>query len=329
MVIKKQLKKEISEVKKFLELNSILKIVSILFILSITVLAIVNISRDKENNANTQNAITVSGHGEIKIKPDTTKFTISVTGKDMKSSQDAAKTKMNNAISILKQNGVLDKNIKNINYNTYPKYSSRTSACTPVVSIKNSTISNTLDATQSQTATSKSKIAKPSAVSGSVGNGLLGAPTIISSGVSSGLTPSNCIDRTSQVVGYETNQSIEVRITDINKNPELAGVLIETVGSIGVQTSDLTSFIDNVDLSKQYARDQAIFKAKTQAQDIADSLGINLGKITFFSENSGGGYPYPMMMNAKMVGAADSAPINLPVGETTVTSDVNITYSIR
>ena len=336
MVIKKQLKTDGLEIKKFPELNSILKIVSILFILSITALAIVNIFSEKENKLSAQNVITVSGHGEISIKPDTTKFTISVTetGKDMKSSQDAAKTKINNAIAILKQNGIPDKNIKNVNYDTYPKYSSRTSACSSASNIKSVPASISSPALNSSN-TSSSGAVKVTTVSktNSAKVGVAIAPGIAvppSAGVSTGSIPANCIDRTSEIIGYETNQSIEVKITDISKNPDLAGILIGAVGAVGVQTSGLTSFIDNIDLSKQYAREQAILKAKAQAEDIADSLDIKLGKITSFSENTnGGGYPYPVMMSEKVAGPADSAPIALPTGETTVTSDVNITYSIR
>ncbi len=332
MVIKKQLKKDGGDIKSFLELNSILKIVSILFILSITVLAIVNIFDGKENKSDAQNVISVSGHGEISLKPDTTKFTISVTetGKDMKTSQDAAKAKINSAIAILKQNGVPDKNIKNINYDTYPKYSSRTSTCSPSSVIKGAPIAAPAPALKSLN-TSSSSVVKSRVVSktSTTKTNVASVAVAGSAGVAGSVSP-NCIDRTSEIIGYETNQSIEVKITDISKNPDLAGVLISAVGAIGVQTSGLTSFIDNIDLSKQYAREQAILKAKTQAKDIAESLDIKLGKITSFSENTnGGGYPYPMMMNAKVTGPADSAPISLPTGETTVTSDVNITYSIR
>lgn len=321
MVIKKETK-GLKGIKKYLELNSILKIVSILFILSITVLAITNVFDRKNGGLKEQNIISVSGHGEINIKPDTTKFTISVieSGKDMKSSQTAAKNKINSAIEILKQNGVPEKNIKNVNYNTYPKYSSRTSLCNPITTTtKNSTLS---------AATTPSS---PAVVLPVVKIGVKSSVVSKASSTKAAVATPSCIDKTSEIVGYETSQSIEVKITDISKNPDLAGILIAAVGSVGVQTSDVSNFVDNIDLSKQYARDQAIQKARTQAEDIAKSLEIRLGKVTSFSENTNGGYPYPMMMSAKSAEATDStsAPVNIPIGETTVTSDVNITYSIK
>ncbi len=320
MVIKKDIKNT-NESKKILELNSLLKFVSILFILSVTILAISKISTEDKGGGNiNQNTITVSGHSEISVKPDTTKFTISVTefGKDIKSSQDATTNKINSAIVILKQNGVLDKNIKTLNFNTYPKYSSRTTSCS----------SAQATVVKGKVATLISSAKAPSAVSASK---MIGAPTSVSTiqvapSVSS---VSACVDRTSEIVGYETNQSMEVKITEISKNPDLAGTLVNLVGNAGVTVNDLASFVDNMDKIKQSLQGQAIQKAKLQAVDIASALGVKLGKVTSFSENAGGGYPYPVMMSEKMVGAADSLSANLPVGEDKITSDVSVTYSIK
>jgi uncharacterized protein YggE len=320
MAINKDISKT-NGLKKILELNSLLKIVSILLILSLTILAVSNIGERKGGKAlDQQDVIVVSGHGEINVKPDTTKFTISVTetGRDIKSSQDAATNKINAAIVILKQNGVLDKNIKTLNFNTYPKYSSRTSSCaTEKVSVVKSKATSTAV---------KTPVVKGVASSTKT---VLGITSVASVNSSVGSVIPPCVDKTTEIVGYETNQSIEVKITDISKNPDLAGTLVTMVGNVGVTVGELTNFVDNMDKAKQTARDQAIQKAKIQAQGIAQALGIKLGKITSFSENSNGGYPYPMMMSSKMTDSAESAVANLPVGENKITSDVNITYSIR
>lgn len=314
MVIKKDVKENF-EFKNLLELNSLLKIVSILFILSITVLAIVNIFERKEKGINEQNVIVVTGRGELNVKPDTTKFTISVTesGKDIKSSQDSATNKINAAIVILKQNGVLDKNIKTLNFNTYPKYGTRTANC----SVSSPSAPSVAPVSASTKTKAVAIAVPPTAVSSS--KTVSGKTTIIS----------NCVDKTSEIVGYETNQSIEVKITDINSNPNLAGILVSAVGKVGVQTSGLTNYVDDLDKTKQIVRELAIQKAKVQAQEIAKALGVKLVKITSFTENSGGGaYPYAMM-SSKMVGAESFDSVSLPVGEDKITSDVSVTYSIK
>ncbi|MEI6042178.1 MAG: SIMPL domain-containing protein [bacterium] len=326
------IKKDVNEVigmKKFLELNSLLKIVSILFILSITVLATVNIFERKEGDSKNQNQIVVSGHSEINVAPDTTKFTISATesGKDIKSSQDAVTRKINDAILILKQNGVLDKNIKTANFNTYPRYSSRTAACGTTVPSTSGAVSVGGKGVQSSVVapSSLTSLKTPSIATGSAA--VNGKAVVSSKAIS---VPNNCLDKTTEIIGYDTNQSIEVKLVDITRNPSLAGTLVTAIGRVGVQVSDITSYLDSLDKVKETVRDQAIKKAKVQAEIIAGSLGIKLGKITSFSENSGGGSLYPMMSYKMSSVSADTATgASLPVGEDKISSDVSITYNIK
>lgn len=311
--------KESNELKKFLELNSLLKIVSILFILSITVLSIVNIFERKEHgNKEQQNTITITGHGELNVRPDTTKFTISVieSGVDIKTSQNNATTKINAAIAILKENGVADQNIKTLNFSTYPRYSSRAISCAGAGVSAPASVPAKGKGVSSPASVGAPEIA-PAVISGKMGISTSNTKT------------TNCIDRVSEIVGYDTNQSIEVKIKDISKNPELAGILVTAVGKVGVEASGLSNYVDDMDNIKQLARELAIQKAKAQVKDLEIALGVKLGRITSFSENLGGIYPYPVMMSAKTLESSDSAAANLPVGENTVTSEVTITYSLR
>ena len=294
--------------KKQIDLNSILKVVLIIFILSVTILAITKFDNDGKgfSDQKDQSVITVSGHGEMNVKPDTTKFTISVTGsgKDIKSSQEVVNGKMKLALDILKQKGIEDKNIKTLNYDTYPKYASKSTPCGVIP----------MGSAASSVATPAIYPLPPDNISGGTSGGSAGYV--------------GCINNSSEIVGYETSQSIEVKITNIDKNPDLAGTLITAVGKVGVQTGGLTNFVDNLDQVKQQVRDQAVQKAKAEALNIAKSLGVRLGKVTSFSENSGG-IAYPMMLSAKAVGSADSSVANLPTGENKVSSDVSVSYSVR
>lgn len=299
MVIKK-------DVKKFFvwDLNSILKIVSIIFILSLTVGVFVLMDR-KDGDA--QNVITVTGHGDVNVKPDTTKFTISASGssKDIKTSQEIVNKKIKDAIVVLKKVGVLEKDIKTLQLDTYPKYSSRTTSCAGVSSgVKNVTVASAVRG--------KSGVATPVA-----------APTIEPA--------SSCVNQTSEVVGYDTRQSLEVKITNIDKNPMLAELAISAVGKLGVETSGLTSFVDNTDQLKSLARAQAVKQAKEKANDIAKALGVELGDITSFSENSSDNiYPYAMRSAKFGMGVSDSAEVSsIPTGESKISTDVVITYSLE
>ena len=70
------------------------------------------------------NTITVSGEGEVFAVPDTAEFSFSVIAEA--ASADEAQTqsaqKMNTILAYLKEEGVLDENIKTTGYNLYPRY---------------------------------------------------------------------------------------------------------------------------------------------------------------------------------------------------------------
>jgi uncharacterized protein YggE len=131
------------------------------------------------------------------------------------------------------------------------------------------------------------------------------------------------------IVGYESSENIEVKIRNVDK----VGSIVEGLGSVGVQDLNGPNFkVDNEDALKAQARKEAIDDAKVKAETLAKDLGVRIVRIASFSDSADGGYPYPMMygdamMEGKAVGA--SAPAELPRGESTITSDVSISYEIR
>jgi len=70
------------------------------------------------------NTITVTGKGEVVVKPDiaTVSFGVTAENLDVAKAQTTATTKMNNIINLLKAKGVAEKDIKLTNYNIYPRY---------------------------------------------------------------------------------------------------------------------------------------------------------------------------------------------------------------
>jgi len=73
---------------------------------------------------NVVNVITVSGKGEVVVKPDlaVVSFGVSTENLDVAKAQTESTTKMNNIINLLKTKGVAEKDIKTTNYNIYPRY---------------------------------------------------------------------------------------------------------------------------------------------------------------------------------------------------------------
>lgn len=222
---------------------------------------------DWRNNDIQKDTITVSGKGEVVVKPDiaTVSFGVSAENLDVAKAQTESATKMNKIIDMLKAKGVAEKDIKTTNYNIYPRY-------------------DYLKTTELY----------------------YGGKQVLAA--------------------YVVSQTVEVKIRDISK----AGEILSGVGEFGVtDISGLTFTVDKQDDVKDQARELAIQDAKAQAKVLAKGLGVRLEKITAFSESGASPVYYDRVMSAKAVSMESSVAPQIPVGENTVTSNVNITYEIR
>lgn len=137
-----------------------------------------------------------------------------------------------------------------------------------------------------------------------------------------------CPNTQPKITGYQVSENIQVTIRDLDK----VGPFLGGLGSLAVQNVNGPSFaLDDPTSGYSAARADAINKAKAQAAQLADQLGVRLGKIVNFSESSGGS-PYPVaygMERATMSMKDSSAPPSVPVGENTYNASVSITYEIR
>ena len=138
-----------------------------------------------------------------------------------------------------------------------------------------------------------------------------------------------CPSYNPRITGYEISQSIEVKVRDTAK----AGDVLQGLGSAGVQNISGPNFaLDDEDSVKSEARANAIKEARAKAEVLAKQLGVRLGKVVSFYENTGG---YPMMYEKAYGGAMDAAMTNeapapsLPVGENESSVSVSITYEIK
>lgn len=78
-----------------------------------------------------QNAISVSGEGEVFALPDTAEFSFSVIeeGKTVAAVQEAATEKVNRALAVLREKGIADSDMKTTAFELHPKYSWQPIAC--------------------------------------------------------------------------------------------------------------------------------------------------------------------------------------------------------
>lgn len=159
-------------------------------------------------------------------------------------------------------------------------------------------------------------------------------PCIVEERAVSSMAPSvtpiaPCSSYESVITGYETSQSIRIKIRGIDANPKLGSDIITGLAAAGVQVGNLETAIDDKDALMSQARAQAIANARAEAKQTARSLGVRLGKVSSYYENdpaarmSERGYAAPAVMDAKMVSP------ELPAGESMVTSEVSVTFEIE
>lgn len=134
-----------------------------------------------------------------------------------------------------------------------------------------------------------------------------------------------CPPGRSELVGYTVHQTVEVKVEDT----ETAGTLIAGVGERGAtNVSSLTFTVDEDDEAKAEARAAAVAEAKEKAKQLADTLDVRLVRLTGFWEEEGGYYPMYGRGGEESFDAAVTTP-QLPSGENTITSVVNLSYEIR
>ncbi len=135
------------------------------------------------------------------------------------------------------------------------------------------------------------------------------------------------INGSPRISGYQVSQSFELKVRNLDKVSTLLDGLVKNGAN---QVSNLGFKIDNPEKLKSEARAKAIADAKSKADVLKNQLGISLGRIINFSENTGG-YPMPVMYDAmtKGVGMGGGVAPSIPSGENEITVDVTITYQIK
>lgn len=127
--------------------------------------------------------------------------------------------------------------------------------------------------------------------------------------------------------GFEVNQTIEVKVRDLEK----AGNLISGVGERGATNiSGLSFTIDDTEILKAQARQKAIENAQEKVTELANSLGVHVVRMNGYWEEENQPYYGVGYGGAEMAldSRATVAP-EIPTGENSITSRVNISYEVQ
>jgi uncharacterized protein YggE len=129
------------------------------------------------------------------------------------------------------------------------------------------------------------------------------------------------------LVGYEITQSLQVKIRNIEK---IGDIIQGATGAGANQVGSLRFTIDNEDELKKQAREEAIQKAKDKAKELAGQLGVDLVRITNFSESGIAPrlYSYDYAMT-EAVGLGGGETPQIETGENKIEVTVSVTYEIH
>lgn len=128
------------------------------------------------------------------------------------------------------------------------------------------------------------------------------------------------------VVGYQANQTITIKVRDIERSSQQLNMIVDGAvmhGANQIQGIDF-SFADNESLVKN-ARKQAIDKAIANAQQIAKDAGLKLGRIVNVITATSGN-PEPMFRTN--IALAKSTSPQIELGSQEVFATVTVIFKV-
>jgi len=133
-----------------------------------------------------------------------------------------------------------------------------------------------------------------------------------------------------KLIGYRANSSVSLKLKDFAK----IAPIVEQLSNLDVTANQSLSYIlDNMDAAKVKAVEDALHRARNEADAVARTGGRTLGELSFVSVDTYERTPIvqPMMSRAATMGAA-AAPV--PTEEfsgqkITVTAHVNALFNLK
>lgn len=127
--------------------------------------------------------------------------------------------------------------------------------------------------------------------------------------------------------GYEVSQSVSVTIRNIDS----ANDVLALAGEVGANSvSGLRFSVDDPDVYKESARNDALMKIREKVATLSETLGIDIvGIVTYNEYENGGAYPVYARAESYGLGGADTVAPKIEPGTNEVNLNVSVTFEIR
>lgn len=126
------------------------------------------------------------------------------------------------------------------------------------------------------------------------------------------------------IVGYQSSNSIDVKVRKIETGPQVLGA-ITTTGGDSTRINSVTYSIEDDSELVRDARSRAFDDAKGRAQQYAELSGLDLGKVLSISE-TGSGTPPTMPSPVRFDAGAEAVPLS--PGQQTVGFSVTVVWEL-
>jgi len=135
----------------------------------------------------------------------------------------------------------------------------------------------------------------------------------------------NQADRTPKIIGYIVQNTLSVRVRDLNS----VGQLLDKAVTLGVNQGGQIQFTnDNPAAAISEARTKAMQAAMAKAKTLVSAAGVGLGKILTISETSRAPRPMPMA-RGRVAAMAESGAVPVQAGENSYSVSVNVSWLLR
>jgi uncharacterized protein len=133
-------------------------------------------------------------------------------------------------------------------------------------------------------------------------------------------------NRGEQVTGYEATNSVLAKVRDITKAGEVIDAAAAAAGD-SITLGGLSFSIDDPTAVYAQARQQAVQRAKEQADQLAAAAGVSVGQVISIDEQAQ--YtPSPLAYAGDVAAAEGGASTPIQPGQTTITLTVAVVYEL-
>jgi uncharacterized protein YggE len=141
----------------------------------------------------------------------------------------------------------------------------------------------------------------------------------------SNLSVSPNYDDDGDITGYGVSNLVDARLRDFDKAGDLVDAATEIAGDEVIIHGVFFSFDDNTELVAK-ARSEAVKRARTQAEQLAEAADVDLGDLLSLTEDTENPGP---VLEARAAGAEGDAAAPIEPGSETLSVQVTLVYEIK